>query len=88
PSILILDDATSNLDAQTEQQIIKSLLLSKLYEAMIIISHRLSLLSGCDLIYCLDKGKIIEQGTHRELLKRHGLYYKLYQRQLLEYELK
>ncbi len=88
PSILILDDATSNLDAQTEQQIIKSLLLSKLYEAMIIISHRLSLLSGCDLIYCLDKGKIIEQGTHRELLKRHGLYYKLYQRQVLEYELK
>jgi len=84
PDILILDDATANLDAQTEQALIQHLTDSK---TLIVISHRLALLSVCDIIYCLDKGKIIEQGTHQELLNKKGLYWKLYQRQLLEKEL-
>jgi ATP-binding cassette subfamily B protein len=84
PDILILDDATANLDAQTEQELIRHLTDSK---TLIVISHRLALLSVCDIIYCLDKGKIVEKGTHQELLAKKGLYWKLYQRQLLEKEL-
>jgi ATP-binding cassette subfamily B protein len=87
PEILILDDATSSLDAHTEQQLIQYLMESNLIKTLIVISHRLALLSVCDIIYCLDKGKIIEKGTHQELLTKKGLYWKLYQRQLLEKEL-
>jgi len=87
PEILILDDATSSLDAHTEQKLIQFLMESNLIKTLIVISHRLALLSVCDIIYCLDKGKIIEQGTHSELLAKKGLYWKLYQRQLLEKEL-
>jgi ATP-binding cassette subfamily B protein len=87
PEILILDDATSSLDAHTEQQLIQFLMESNLIKTLIVISHRLALLSVCDIIYCLDKGKIVEQGTHSELLAKKGLYWKLYQRQLLEKEL-
>ncbi|MCX7785307.1 MAG: ABC transporter ATP-binding protein/permease [candidate division WOR-3 bacterium] len=84
PEILILDDATSNLDAQTEQKLINSLTSSQFAQTLLIISHRLTLLSICDIIYCLDKGKIVETGTHQELLSKKGLYWKLYQRQILE----
>lgn len=87
PEILILDDATSNLDAETEQQLIQYLVASKIANTLIIVSHRLALLSVCDIIYCLDQGKVIEQGTHADLLSKKGLYYKLYQRQILEKEL-
>jgi ATP-binding cassette subfamily B multidrug efflux pump len=86
PKILVLDDATSNLDADTEKELIKQ--LSKTPDTtIIIISHRLSVLSICDYIYVLDKGKIIEQGTHEDLLKNQGLYRKLYQHQIMEEEL-
>jgi ATP-binding cassette subfamily B protein len=91
PEILILDDATSSLDAHTEQQLLQY--LNKFQasgfglQALIVISHRLALLSVCDIIYCLDRGKIVEKGTHSELLAKKGLYWKLYQRQLLEKEL-
>lgn len=91
PEILILDDATSSLDAHTEQALIHHLTKFQdsgfKLQALVVISHRLALLSVCDIIYCLDKGKIIEQGTHSELLRKKGLYWKLYQRQLLEKEL-
>ena len=86
PKILVLDDATSNLDADTEKELIKQ--LSKTPDTtIIIISHRLSVLSICDFIYVLDKGKIVEQGTHEELLKNQSLYWKLYQHQIMEEEL-
>lgn len=85
PKILVLDDATSNLDADTEKELITQ--LSQTPETtIIIISHRLSVLSVCDYIYVLDKGKIVEQGTHEDLLKKQGLYWKLYQHQLMEEE--
>jgi ATP-binding cassette subfamily B protein len=87
PEILILDDATSSLDAHTEQALIQHLMESKIIKTLIVISHRLALLSVCDIIYCLDKGKIIEKGIHQDLLLKKGLYWKLYQRQLLEKEL-
>lgn len=86
PKILVLDDATSNLDADTEKELIKQ--LSKTPDTtIVIISHRLSVLSICDFIYVLDKGKIVEQGKHEELLKNKGLYWKLYQHQIMEEEL-
>jgi ATP-binding cassette subfamily B multidrug efflux pump len=86
PKILVLDDATSNLDADTEKELIRQ--LSQTPETtIIIISHRLSVLSVCNYIYVLDKGKIVEQGTHEDLLKKQGLYWKLYQHQLMEEEL-
>ena len=85
PKILVLDDATSNLDADTEKELIGQLSQAP-DTTMIIISHRLSVLSICDYIYVLDKGKIVEQGTHEELLKKQGLYWKLYQHQLMEEE--
>ena len=87
PKILVLDDATSNLDADTEKELIRQ--LSQTPETtLIIISHRLSVLSVCDYIYVLDKGKIVEQGPHEDLLKKQGLYWKLYQHQLMEEELR
>ncbi|HEX7320006.1 MAG TPA: ABC transporter ATP-binding protein [bacterium] len=83
PRILILDDATSNLDAATEQELITQL-STKTSMTVVIISHRLSVLSICDYIYVLDKGAVAESGTHRELIKNRGLYWKLYQYQLAE----
>ncbi len=81
PKILILDDATSNLDAETEKK-----LVTQLSEAaattMVIISHRLSILSICDYIYVLDKGRVVEEGSHDALLKKRGLYWKLYRYQI------
>ena len=85
PKILVLDDATSNLDADTEKELIRQLSQTP-DTTIIIISHRLSVLSVCDYIYVLDKGKIVEQGTHEDLLKEQGLYWKLYQHQIMEEE--
>ncbi|NOR16428.1 ATP-binding cassette domain-containing protein, partial [candidate division WOR-3 bacterium] len=87
PRILILDDATSNLDAETEKELINQLSKS-LNTTIVIISHRLSVLSICDYIYVLDQGEIVEQGTHNSLLKKKELYWKLYQHQIIEEELK
>ncbi len=81
--ILIFDDATSNLDAETERRLIQQIAeIDGL--TVIIVSHRLSVLSICDYLYVLDKGKIVEQGTPEELMAKKGLYWKLYQYQLAE----
>jgi len=87
PKILILDDATSNLDAETERELVNQLSRGA-DTTLIIISHRLSILSVCDYIYTIDHGVIMEQGTHDELLKKKGLYCRLYQHQLIEEELR
>ncbi len=81
--ILILDDVTSNLDADTEKKLIQE--ISVLREmAIIIVSHRLSILAFCDYIYVMDKGKIVEEGPPEQLINKKGLYWKLYQYQLAE----
>lgn len=87
PETIILDDATSGLDADTEQEFFYRLFTSLPNRTFIIVSHRLRVLSVCDYIYVLDQGKICEQGTPVELLARGGLYYQLYERQLLREEL-
>jgi ATP-binding cassette subfamily B protein len=87
PPILVFDDATSALDAETEKELVRRLDEETGSSTVIIVSHRLSILSGCDRVYVLDAGEVIEQGTHEELLAKQGLYWKLYQRQLIQEEL-
>lgn len=77
PDILIMDEATSNLDTITENIIQNTLNNLDMEMTIIIIAHRLSTIRMCDRIYVLDKGEIIESGTHEELVSMKGKYYKL-----------
>lgn len=76
--ILILDEATSNLDFLSESKLYDTLFNSNINSTMIIIAHRLSTIRRCDVIHVMDKGQIKESGTHEELLSKKGLYYKLW----------
>ena len=77
PDILIMDEATSNLDTVTEQSI-KNLIDSLSEEiTCIIIAHRLTTIKSCDYIYVMDKGTVVESGTHQELLEKNGMYKQL-----------
>lgn len=81
PSILILDEATSNIDSETEkliQDAISNLIKNR---TSIIIAHRLSTIKSADLILVIDNGKIVESGTHFELISKKGIYYTLYKLQ-------
>jgi ATP-binding cassette subfamily B multidrug efflux pump len=82
PRILLLDDVTASLDAETEQQFIRDVIGYMQGATLVIVSHRLSILAACDIVYVLDQGRIVESGRHSDLLTRHGLYWKLYQRQI------
>ena len=81
PKILILDEATANIDSETEDIIQNSLKKMREGRTTIAIAHRLSTIQDSNCIYVLDKGEIIELGTHEELLNRKGNYYKMYQLQ-------
>lgn len=84
PPILILDDSLSAVDTKTEEEILKELKKITSSRTSIIISHRISSIKDADEIVVLDEGTIIERGTHNELIKLEGLYYDIYQKQLLE----
>ncbi|MFO7639224.1 MAG: ABC transporter ATP-binding protein [bacterium] len=88
PRVLVFDDATSALDAETEQELVGQLAGELAGATVVIVSHRLSILSACDYVYVLDAGRLVEEGSHTELLARRGLYRRLYERQLIEEELK
>lgn len=88
PPILILDDVTSSLDADTEQDFLRGLFEAVKDQTLILVSHRLAVLSFCDIIYVLENGLVQESGRHEDLLAQKGLYWRLYQRQLIAGELK
>ena len=78
PPVLILDEATSSIDTETEIALQKGLDELLKGRTSFIIAHRLSTIQGADRIMYVDDGKIIESGSHEELLKQKGLYYNLY----------
>ena len=79
PQILILDEATANIDTETEVLIQESLEKMRNIGTMLVVAHRLSTIQKADNIIVLQKGQIIESGNHQELLKKRGAYYKLYE---------
>src|SRR5690606_14112901 len=81
PAILILDEATSNIDTETEAIIQKAMDVLKEGRTTFIIAHRLSTIKNADQLIVLDRGRIVEQGTHEELMERKGKYYQMYQLQ-------
>jgi ATP-binding cassette subfamily B multidrug efflux pump len=84
PSILILDEATSNVDTRTEVLIQAAMAKLRQGRTSFVIAHRLSTIRNADSIVVMDGGRIVEQGTHAELLSREGFYYQLYNSQFTE----
>ena len=84
PQILILDEATANIDTETEVLIQESLEKMKSIGTMLIVAHRLSTIQKCDQIFVLKDGQLLERGNHQSLLAQKGEYYKLYQLQFDE----
>jgi ATP-binding cassette subfamily B multidrug efflux pump len=86
PRILILDDSTSSVDTETERQIQRALINLMHGRTTFVIAHRLSTVHRADLILVMDEGKIVEKGTHAELLAENGLYREIYELQLSDQE--
>lgn len=82
PDILIMDEATSNLDSITEKAIERTINDLPHSITTIIIAHRLSTIMRCDKIYVMENGKIIEEGSHHELMEKGGNYYNLWKEQI------
>ena len=82
PSILILDDTTSSVDMETEHHIHQTLRSYFSGKTTFLIAHRISTVKDADLILVLDQGRLVEQGTHQELLEKQGYYYDVYRNQL------
>ena len=81
PSILILDEATSSVDTRTEVLIQKAMVALRSQRTSFVIAHRLSTIRDADVILVMENGKIVEQGSHDQLIQAHGAYYRLYQSQ-------
>ncbi|MXV52494.1 ATP-binding cassette domain-containing protein [Pedobacter sp. HMF7647] len=86
PAILIFDDCLSAVDTKTEEEILSNLGKNMKGKTSILIAHRVSTIKNADKILVLDQGKIIEQGTHDQLIEGQGAYFELYEKQLLEEE--
>jgi len=82
PDYLFFDEATNSLDATNERQIMDNLTAFNRNKTVVIVAHRLSTVQNADNIIVLDKGKVIEQGTHKELTLKKGAYFELVKNQL------
>ena len=87
PKILILDEATAHLDSENEAMVQAALKEALIGRTSIVIAHRLSTIASADQILVIDKGEIVERGTHEQLVEKRGLYFDLYERQNLQGEL-
>ena len=87
PKILILDDAFSSVDVHTEEKILKQLHKFRERRTCILVTHRISTIHDADLIVVLKDGEIVEQGTHKELVAKRGIYTNMYRQQQLKEEL-
>ena len=87
PRILILDDALSAVDTYTEEEILSRLRGVMRERTSLIVSHRVSTVRHADQILVLDRGRIVERGTHDDLIRTGGLYAELHKKQMLEEEL-
>ncbi len=81
PPMLILDEATSSIDTRTELKIQQAFEVLMKGKTSFIVAHRLSTIKNADLILVMNKGNVIEKGTHAELIEKHGFYYNLYNSQ-------
>lgn len=81
PELIILDEATASLDSISEKRIMKAVFSSTQNKTTIIVAHRLSTIKDCDLIYVFDKGELLEQGNHTQLLEKNGKYAELWRAQ-------
>jgi len=84
PSIFVLDEATSSVDTETEQLIQKAISTVLDGRTSFIIAHRLSTIRNADRILVIDNGRVIEEGSHKQLIARQGVYYQLYTNQFRE----
>jgi len=84
PAILILDEATSSVDTRTEVLVQQAMAKLRAGRTSFVIAHRLSTIRDADTILVMDKGQLIEQGSHEELMAKKGFYYDLYASQFLE----
>ena len=78
PPVMILDEATSSIDTRTEAIVQRGMDALMNGRTTFVVAHRLSTVRNSDVIICLDHGRVIERGTHDELIARHGYYYQLY----------
>ena len=87
PRVLIFDDALSAVDTATERNILRSLRARQGRHTLVIVSHRLSAVQEADLILVMERGRVVQRGTHGELVDEEGLYADLHEKQLLEEEI-
>ena len=84
PPIMVLDEATSALDTESERLVQNALENMMKHRTSIVIAHRLSTIQNADLIVVMQKGRIVEQGTHSELIQKNGMYKRLVEMQTIE----